>query len=84
MCFLISNCNHLKKRFILAKKKKIIDVNSMNIKYEEKNLTLQILFLNTQSMSVDLNVYDKDTFVENKTIPFAHLPKNIKKLLKPV
>jgi len=72
------------KRFILAKKKKIIDVKSMNIKYEEKNLTLQVLFLNTQKMTVDLNVYDKDTFIESKTIPFAHLPKNIKKLVKPV
>jgi len=68
----------------LAKKKKFIDVKSMNIKYEERNLTLQVLFLNTQSMTVDLNVYDKDTFIENKTIPFAHLPKNIKKLVKPV
>ncbi len=68
----------------MAKKKKFIDVKSMNIRYVERDLTFQVLLLNTQSMTVDLNVYDKDTFIESKTIPFAHLPKNIKKLVKPV
>ena len=68
----------------MAKKKKIIDFRSSSIQYEEKELTIKLLCLNTLSMTVDLKVYKKDTFVEDKTIPFAHLPKSVKKLVKPV
>jgi len=68
----------------LAKKKKIIDLRVSNIQYEENDLLIKVLCLNTFNMTVDLKTFEKDIFVEDKTIPFAHLPKSIKKLVKPV
>lgn len=68
----------------MAKKKKIIDLKSSNINYLENSLTHKVNNLRTSSMTVDISVYNKEVFVENKTIPFAHLPKAIKQMVKPV
>jgi len=68
----------------LFKKKKLIDLSGLKITYEEKDLFIQVLSLSTLKMTVDLKVKDKNNSIENKTIPFAHLPKSIKKLVKPV
>jgi len=68
----------------LAKKKKIIDFRTSKIEYEEKELLIKVLSLNNLNMTVDLKVYKKNVFIEDKTISFAHLPKSIKKLVKPV
>ena len=35
-------------------------------------------------MTVEIGSYKDDVFVENITMPFAHLPKTIKHKVKPV
>lgn len=68
----------------MAKKKKIIDLREFNISFNENNLTHNINYLKTQEMTVELSIYKNKDFIENKTIPFAHLSKSIKKLINPV
>ena len=68
----------------MAKKKKIVDLKPLKISYKENNLTYKLNFLKTTNMTVEMASYKDDTFIENKTIPFAHLPKAIKLLVKPV
>lgn len=68
----------------MAKNKKIIDLRPLDISYEENNITCKLNYLKTANMTVELSNYKNDKFIENKTIPFAHLPKTIKQLVKPV
>ena len=67
----------------MAKKKKIINLKSLGIKYEENNTTYKLNYLNKSNMTVDMDCYKSEKFIENKSIAFAHLPKSIKLLVKP-
>lgn len=68
----------------MAKKKKTVDLRTLNISYNENNLTHKLNYLKTQEMTVELSIYNNKDFIENKTIPFAHLSKSIKKQINPV
>ncbi|MCP4969597.1 MAG: malate dehydrogenase [Arcobacter sp.] len=65
-------------------KKSIIDLKSKNIRYEEKNKTIKLLTFNKSKLTIEIAIYEKENFIENRTIVFAHLPKSIKSLLKPI
>ncbi|WP_375723885.1 hypothetical protein LXN10_15480 [Arcobacter sp. KX21116] len=67
----------------MAKKKEIIDFKNKNITYTLEGITYKVLLLNKASMNVELSCFEKGKFTQNKTIPFAHLPKSIKSLIKP-
>lgn len=67
----------------MAKKQEIINFKSQNITYEEKQIKYQVLNLRKPKMVVELASYSNDKFIENKIIPFAHLPKSIKAIVKP-
>ncbi len=67
----------------MAKKKKIVDLKPMNISYKENDITYKLTYLKKSNMTVELASYKEDKFIENKEIPFAHLPKSIKLLVKP-
>ena len=68
----------------MKKKKKIVDLKSLNINYEQNNLTYKLIYLKTASMTVEVGSYKGDKFIENITIPFAHLAKSIKQKINPV
>ena len=68
----------------MAKKKKIIDLKNQNISYKEKDLTYKLITFKADIQKLEVAVYKEDTFIENKTIAFAHIPKTIKAKIKPL
>lgn len=68
----------------MAKKKKSVDLSARNITYETDDGTVKILRFNPNMMTVDINLYTADNQTEAKCIPFAHLPKPVKKLVRPL
>jgi len=68
----------------LAKNKKTtIDLSKENLFFEERNQTIKLLCFKTQTMSLDIAIYEKDKFIKNSTMVFAHLPKKLKASLNP-
>ncbi len=65
-------------------KKPIIDLKSKNISYEDNNRTIKLLLFKKSNMTIDIAIYENGMFIENSTMVFAHLPKNIKSLIKPL
>lgn len=67
----------------MAKIKKIIDLSKENLFFQERNQTIKILNFKTDSMSLDIAIFENDIFIKNSTMVFAHLPKKIKAKLNP-
>jgi hypothetical protein len=67
----------------MAKKKKTIDLLDKNIIFKTKEQTVKVLSLNLNSMDVEVIVME-DEKKKVKKMPFAHLPKEIKKLVRPL
>jgi hypothetical protein len=67
----------------MAKKKKTIDLLDKNITFQTKEQTVKVLSLNLNSMDVEVIVME-DEKKKVKKMPFAHLPKEIKKLVRPL
>ena len=64
-------------------KKATIDLSKENLFFEERNQTIKLLSFKTQTMSLDIAIYEKDKFIKNSTMVFAHLPKKLKARLNP-
>ncbi len=60
-----------------------IDLSKENLFFEERNQTIKLLSFKTQTMSLDIAIYEKDKFIKNSTMVFAHLPKKLKLKLNP-
>jgi len=68
----------------LAKNKKtVIDLSKENLSFEERSQTIKLLNFKTETMSLDIAIYEKDKFIKNSTMVFAHLPKKLKVRLNP-
>lgn len=73
------------KIFMAKNKKTLIDLRNMNLSFEDdKNKTIKLLIFKTSNMSLEIEVYEKDKFIEKSTIVFAHLPKKLKAKLNPL
>ncbi len=71
--------------FLMAKnKKKVLNFSEQNISYTEKERHIKIISFNPNSMEVDVSIAVEGENKKVTKLPFAHLPKEIKKLLKPV
>lgn len=67
---------------MMAKKKKpVVEIKDVSYNTEDGALVKVIKF-NPEKMSVDINIHVEGQKVESKSIAFAHLPKNIKKIVK--
>lgn len=68
----------------MAKKKKSIELSDKKIKFNvEKRLYSAIRYYPT-AMSLDVMEFDADgNKLGMRNIPFAHVPKDIKKIVKP-
>jgi len=67
----------------MAKKKKTIELLDKNIIFQIKEQTVKVLSLNLNSMDVEVIVME-DEKKKVKKMPFAHLPKEIKKVVRPL
>ncbi len=67
----------------MTKNKKSIELMNSKISFTlERNLYNVIRFFPTK-MTVDVMIFEDGVKEGIKTIPFAHLPKEIKKIIKP-
>ena len=59
-------------------KKSTIDLSKENLTFEERNQTIKLLNFKTDTMSLDIAIFEKNKFIKNSTMVFAHLPKKLK------
>ena len=64
-------------------KKSTIDLSKENLSFEERNQTIKLLNFKVDAMSIDIAIYEKEKFIKNSTMVFAHLPKKLKAKLNP-
>ncbi len=62
---------------------KIIDLNSKNLSFTRDAYTYKLELFRTSNMSIDTRVFKGDEFIKKENIPFAQLPKQLKKQVKP-
>jgi hypothetical protein len=67
----------------LAKSKKIIDLSKENLFFEERTQTIKLLNFKPDTMNLDIAIFEKEKFIKNSTMVFAHLPKKLKAKLNP-
>lgn len=68
---------------MIKSKKNTIDLSKKNLFFEERSQTIKILSFKTQTMCLDIAIYEKEKFIKNSTMVFAHLPKKLKAVLNP-
>ena len=62
---------------------KIIDLKEMNLSFKRDSYTYKLELFRTTNMSIDTRVFKGDEFIQKENIPFAQLPKELKKKVKP-
>ena len=67
----------------MAKKRQTLDFSNDNIIFKIKEEQVKVLSLNLNSMNVEVIVTDNEKKKVRK-MPFAQLPKEIKKVLRPL
>ncbi len=66
----------------MAKKKKICDLSTQNINYTQDNIKYKVLRFNPSYMTVHVTKFEENGKKDIVEMPFAHLPKAIKKIIK--
>ncbi|NOQ30002.1 MAG: hypothetical protein GQ570_02640 [Helicobacteraceae bacterium] len=67
----------------MAKKKTIINVSSQKLSFIIDDMEYKLISFDPNKMCVDVNIHEVGQKVKKDQIPFAHIPKDLKKLLKP-
>ncbi len=68
----------------MAKKKKSLELSDKKISFEIKRVVYRVIRFYPSTMSVDAMVIDENGERKGmQNIPFAHIPKEIKKIIKP-
>jgi len=67
----------------MAKKKQTLDFTNDNITFNIKEQTVKVLSLNLNNMNVEV-IVTEDEKKRVRKMPFAQLPKEIKKVLRPI
>jgi hypothetical protein len=67
----------------MAKKKKIIDLKSKNLSFCENGIEYRLLRFKAENMTLDVIRYENEQEIDEFNIPFAHIPKALKKIIKP-
>lgn len=65
-------------------KKPIIDLKSKNITYEQNNQVIKLLSFKKSDMTLDIAIYENGEYLKDSSIVFAHLPKKVKSIIKPL
>ena len=67
----------------MAKDKKSIELSEKKITFEIKKVSYRVIRFYPSQMVVDVIVVDDGVKLGMQTLPFAHMPKDIKKIIKP-
>ena len=66
----------------MAKKKKSVELSDKKISFEIEKVKYKVIRFFPTQMSLDVMVFENGEKVGMKNLPFAHLPKEAKKLIK--
>lgn len=64
-------------------KSKNIELKEQKLEFLQEGLLYKLKLFRPSSMTIDISIYEDGKFVKSDSIAFAHLPKNLKKILKP-
>ncbi len=67
----------------MARKKQTLDFSNQEIIFKIKEQEMKVLSLNQNTMDIEVIEYEGERKKVRK-MPFAQLPKEIKKLLRPI
>lgn len=67
----------------MAKIKKSVELSDKKISYTIKNMSYNVIRFYPTPMTVDVMVFEDGVKQGVQCIPFAHMPKEIKKIVKP-
>ncbi len=65
-------------------KKKVINLSDQNISFVEKERHIKIISFNPNSMEVEVSISEEGEKKKVTKLPLGHLPKDIKKRVRPV
>lgn len=65
-------------------KKKVINLSDQNISFVEKERHIKIISFNPNSMEVEVSISQEGEKKKVTKLPLGHLPKDIKKRVRPV
>jgi len=69
----------------MAKKKETLNLLDKNIQFSQNQQHFQLLSLNLNSMNVEvIEIVEEGKKKKVRKMPFGHLPKEIKKLIRPI
>ena len=67
----------------MAKKKKSIELTHKKLSFTDKGITYKLVRFRPENMTVDVIRFEGEKKVDTLNIPFAHLPRELKKIVKP-
>lgn len=65
------------------KKQKSVELSTQNISFKEKNTEYKVIRYYPAKMTLDVMVFESGLKSGMQELPFAHLPRELKKLIKP-
>jgi len=68
---------------VAKRKKKHIELLRHNLSFSEAKTTYKLIRLRLDTMTVDVIKLENGTKVSEESLPYAHLPKALKKAIKP-
>ncbi len=69
----------------MAKKKAVIDLSTQELTFDLDELTAKLIAFNPNTMTLQVNFYENGKKIKSdNSFPFAHLPKPLKRQLKPL
>jgi len=68
----------------MAKKKKTINLFEQNITFRQEEQHFKVISLNLNSMEVEVSITVEGEKKKITKMPLGHLPKEIKKLVRPI
>jgi len=71
--------------FHMAKnKKQVINLSEQNISFTDNNRQIKLISFNPNTMDLDVSIMHEGAVKKKiEKFPFAHLPKELKKIIKP-
>ena len=67
----------------MAKKKKAVELTQKKLEFTENDITYKLIRFKPENMTLDVIRYESGENLGEFNIPFAHLPKALKKTIKP-
>jgi hypothetical protein len=68
-----------------GKKKPVVDLTSQELSFPIDGLTAKLIAFNPNTMTLRIDLYEDGARVKSdSSFPFAHLPKPLKKVVKPL